>query len=227
MIVQQKALVLVSGGMDSAVTLADAIDKGRKVSAVSFNYGQRHSKELETAKLLIAYYRSLNPDAVDQHYVLDLTGAAEAFKGSALTGGPEVPDGHYEHESMKQTVVPNRNMIMLSLAAGLAIANDIEEIRYGAHAGDHAIYPDCRPEFYSVVELAVNEGNYNQLHLEAPFIRVSKADIVRRGLELNVPFNLTWSCYKGADLHCGTCGTCTERREAFELADSTDPVEYR
>ncbi len=220
-------LVLLSGGMDSTVALADQINRYGKASAVSFNYGQRHSRELDSAKLITAYYRRLDPNSIGDHFVLDLTGAAVAFKGSALTGKGSVPEGHYEDESMKRTVVPNRNMILLSLASGVAIAHNLNRVVYGAHAGDHAIYPDCRPEFYEAVSQAVKLGNYKAPALVAPFIELTKADIAKKGAKLKVPFQLTWSCYKGGKVHCGKCGTCTERREAFELSGVEDPVEYK
>lgn len=225
--IKTETLVLLSGGMDSAVALADTIDREGSAAAVSFNYGQSHNRELESAKLVAAYYRRLGKGKILEHFVLDLTGAGAAFKGSALTGTGNIPEGHYESESMKRTVVPNRNMIMLSLASGLAIANNLTRVVYGAHAGDHAIYPDCRPEFYEAVQQAVKLGNYDGPTLQAPFIDLRKEDIVKRGLELGVPFEMTWSCYKGGAMHCGRCGTCVERKEAFELAGAVDPVHYR
>lgn len=215
----RKALVLLSGGMDSATALALALSMGGEAEAVSFDYGQRHSKELDYAAELAKAYGV-------KHTVLDLSGASAAFEGSALTSDIDVPLGHYEDESMKQTVVPNRNMIMLSLAAGLAISRGLDDVMYAAHSGDHAIYPDCRPEFASAVALAISLGNYDAPTLVTPFIRKTKADIAREGARLGVPFELTWSCYLGEKFHCGACGTCTERREAFELAGVTDPTVY-
>lgn len=220
-------LVLLSGGMDSSVVLAQALHKKNKVSAVSFLYGQRHKRELDSAKLLMAYYRKQVPDQVGDHHILDLTGASGAFKGSALTGGGSVPEGHYEDKSMKQTVVPNRNMTLLSLASGVAIANNLNGVLYGAHAGDHAIYPDCREEFFEAFRTTLKLGNYNAPDLTAPFIKLSKADIAKTGIKLGVPFQLTWSCYKGGDVHCGKCGTCVERKEAFTLIKAEDPTEYQ
>lgn len=216
----RKTLVLLSGGMDSTTAIAKYTAMRHEVSAVGFNYGQRHSKELEAAKAVAEFY---NIDLT----ILDLTGAAAAFAGSALTGGGEVPLGHYEDESMKKTVVPNRNMIMLSLAAGLAISRGMGRVVYAAHAGDHAIYPDCRPEFLHAVDLAVNLGNYDGPLLEAPFIDMTKADIAFFGYQLNAPLHLSWSCYKGEEYHCGQCGTCVERREAFDVASIADPTIYQ
>lgn len=221
-----KNLVLLSGGMDSAVAFGQSAARGHETSAVSFMYGQRHRRELESASLVVAYYRRLYLDQIKEHYVLDLSGAFAAFKGSALTGGGSVPEGHYADESMKQTVVPNRNMTLLSLAAGVAIANKLESVIYGAHAGDHAIYPDCRPEFYDLVSTTIRAGNYNPPSVIAPFLNMTKTSIARTGSLLEVPFELTWSCYKGGDVHCGRCGTCVERKEAFSEAGIEDPTEY-
>jgi 7-cyano-7-deazaguanine synthase len=223
-----KTLVLLSGGMDSATALGLSIHKTvnecgepvRNVEAVSFNYGQRHSRELIAARNLVMYYGGLN------HTIMDLRGAAMAFEGSALTGGGDVPLGHYADESMKKTVVPNRNMIMLSLAAGFAISRGIEQIVYAAHSGDHAIYPDCRPEFAAIVGAAIQIGNYNAPQLRTPFIDMPKDRIAFLGSSIGVPFDLTWSCYQGEDVHCGECGTCVERIEAFRLSGVPDPTEY-
>jgi 7-cyano-7-deazaguanine synthase len=214
-----KTLVLLSGGMDSSTAVGWAKRNSDLVEAVSFNYGQRHSKEIQAAKQVAEHYD------VD-HTILDLRGAAEAFRGSALTSDINVPEGHYADETMKLTVVPNRNMIMLSLAAGLAISRKMGRIVYAAHAGDHAIYPDCRPEFAALVGACIRIGNYEPPELQTPFIMHSKADIARIGNDMGVPFDLTWSCYKGRMFHCGNCGTCVERKEAFELAGVTDPTKY-
>lgn len=215
----KRTLVLLSGGMDSTTAVAKHVAMNHEVSAVGFNYGQRHSKELDAARAVADHYK------IDLT-ILDLTGAASAFAGSALTGGEDVPLGHYADESMKKTVVPNRNMIMLSLAAGLAISRGIGRVVYAAHAGDHAIYPDCRPEFLQAVDRAISLGNYDGPLIEAPFIVMTKGDIASFGYKLMAPFELTWSCYKGEKYHCGQCGTCVERREAFEQAGVLDPTVY-
>jgi len=215
-----RALVLLSGGMDSTTALAQAVDGGANyVECISFNYGQRHSKELLSAAKVAEHYGVT-------HHIIDLTGASAAFAGSALTGGGPVPEGHYAADNMKQTVVPNRNMIMMSLAAGLAISRDLDEVWCAAHAGDHDIYPDCRGEFFSALEEAIQVGNYKQIKVVTPFILKTKAEIASRGFALRAPLSLTWSCYKGEITHCGRCGTCVERREAFHLADVPDPTEY-
>ena len=138
----------------------------------------------------------------------------------------EVPEGHYTEESMKQTVVPNRNMIFLSVAAARAIAGGVQHLFYAAHAGDHAIYPDCRPVFVSAMETALHLCDWQDITLHAPYLHLSKADIVKIGINLGVDYSLTWTCYRGEALACGRCGSCTERLEAFREAGVEDPVEY-
>ncbi|MEV3925903.1 7-cyano-7-deazaguanine synthase QueC [Actinomadura coerulea] len=218
------AVLIASGGMDSAVAAYVLRDRGTAVTMLSFDYGQRHRVEL-------AYAAKIAELLDVPHEIVDLAGVGGLLGGSALTDHTvPVPDGHYSDETMRSTVVPNRNMIMLSVAAGVAVSRNADCVAYGAHAGDHAVYPDCRPEFYRQVDLAIRAGNDGFLaagfRLEAPFLEVTKADIVRRGQALGVPFSLTWSCYKGGIVHCGTCGTCVERREAFALAGLDDPTEY-
>lgn len=213
-----KTLVLLSGGMDSSTALALAL-KGSEAEAVSFNYGQRHNVELESAKMIADHF-------MVKHTILDLSGAAEAFSGSSLTGNGEVPEGHYEHESMKRTVVNNRNMIMLSLATGLAIGKGIDTIFYAAHAGDHAVYKDCREEFVLAMNDAIIEGNDFAPRVIAPFLDMTKADIAKLGYELGVPFDMTHTCYNGKRPHCGKCSTDIERLESFHLAGLEDPMEY-
>jgi 7-cyano-7-deazaguanine synthase len=148
--------------------------------------------------------------------------------GSALTDPSiSLPEGHYAEDSMKATVVPNRNMILLSLAAGHAISLQFDTVAYAAHAGDHTIYPDCRPEFATAMDEALKLCDWNTVSLYRPFVQLSKHDLVRKGNELGVPFEKTWSCYAGNDKHCGKCGTCVERKEAFELVGLLDPTEYK
>jgi 7-cyano-7-deazaguanine synthase len=218
------AVVLLSGGMDST-TLAyhtRALIGDEPLIFASFNYGQRHKKELEYARVTA---RALN----GEHVLVDLSGINPLLQGSALTSADvPVPEGHYAAPSMKLTVVPNRNMIMLSIAAGLAVSRGLGLIGCAVHAGDHAVYPDCRPEFIAQLNEAIRIGNegFGEPELVAPFVYQTKADIARRGAELGVPWGDTWSCYKGSLIHCGKCGTCVERREAFQLAGITDPTEY-
>jgi 7-cyano-7-deazaguanine synthase len=199
-------------------------DQGYALAAISFDYGQRHRKELAFAE---AIARDL--DAPWTLIDLHAAGLTSFLTGSALTDASvTVPDGHYADESMRITVVPNRNAIMLSIACALAVTREATAVAFGAHTGDHFIYPDCRPEFVRAFESMVNlavEG-FASIEILTPFLSMTKADIVKLGQELRVPFERTWSCYKGGALHCGTCGTCYERREAFALAQVVDPTPY-
>jgi 7-cyano-7-deazaguanine synthase len=217
-------VAVVSGGLDSAVLAHDLLADGWELRLVSFDYGQRHAVELDHARRLAVALEA-------RHDVVDLRSVGALLSGSALTDGTvEVPDGHYTDESMRSTVVANRNAIFAMVATGLAVADGAHAVGLGIHAGDHAIYPDCRPPFVAAAEhlaRVANEGFVAaSFQILAPFVSWSKADIVRRGAELGVEFAETWSCYKGADVHCGTCGTCVERREAFELAGVSDPTDY-
>jgi 7-cyano-7-deazaguanine synthase len=215
-----KTIVIYSGGLDSTVLVYDLLAKGDVVKALSFDYGQRHSKETEFA-------RRVANDLGIEHRIADLRTITPLIGGSSLTT-PEVsvPDGHYTEENMKVTVVPNRNMIMLSVAAGWAISLRFDQVAFGAHSGDHTIYPDCREAFAEAVHRALSLADWHQVRLVRPFVQMTKADIVTRGAELGVPFERTWSCYKGGNQHCGRCGTCVERREAFYLAGVADPTDY-
>ena len=215
-----KSLVVHSGGMDSTVLLYQLLQAGDEVKALSINYGQRHSRELEAASALCA-------ELGVEHRAADLSGLSDLLAGSALTSSDiEVPEGHYAEDNMKATVVPNRNMILLSVAAGWAISSKYDRIAYAAHSGDHAIYPDCRNEFAEALDGAIRLADWHEVSLYRPFVDMTKADIVSLGAKLGVPFEKTWSCYKGQDLHCGRCGTCVERREAFYLAGVEDPTTY-
>jgi 7-cyano-7-deazaguanine synthase len=217
-----KAVVLLSGGMDSTTVLAHAQYLEHQILALSFNYGQRHSHELISAAAIADYFNVT-------HTVVDLSGSRifDGSDSSLVNPAVKVPEGHYADESMKGTVVPNRNMMMLSIAAAFAISNGAEQIFYGAHAGDHAIYPDCRPQFVKAMQKALELCDWKQIKLEVPFLHKTKTDIVLRGTSLHVPWDMTYSCYKGKKgIHCGVCGTCTERREAFFDAQVTDPTVY-
>jgi len=215
-----KAIVLLSGGMDSVAAFYDARSHHDVVAAISFDYGAKHNhKEIPFA----AYHcRKFNVE----HRVIPLDFVDELFKSDLLKSGGAIPDGHYEEETMKSTVVPFRNGIMLSIAAGFAESKDASGLVIAAHAGDHAIYPDCREEFMKSMAGAIRLGTYAGITLLRPFISMTKADIASRGQALGVDFSQTWSCYKGGAIHCGTCGTCVERREAFMVAGIPDPTEY-
>lgn len=214
-----KAIAIVSGGMDS-VTLAYLLkSKKYDLYLLSFDYGQRHKKELDYARLTAKFLEA-------QHRIIDLSNIG--LFGSALTDDIPVPDGHYAEETMKITVVPNRNAIMLAIAYGVAVVEQAQTVAIGVHTGDHFIYPDCRPDFirsFNQMQRVAIEG-FGQAELYAPFINRSKADIVTIGNHLGVPYQDTWSCYKGGAIHCGSCGTCVERKEAFELANVIDPTNY-
>ena len=216
---EKKAVVVLSGGMDSASLLYWAKVNYKTVSAISINYGQRHSKELDCARTLC--------ELTDVEYdVVDLSSIKSLLKGNALTDNIEVPEGHYESSSMKLTVVPNRNMLLLSVALCSACVKDADEVLYGAHFGDHAVYPDCRKEFVEALDKASRLCWYKEIKIVAPFVDKTKTDIARLGTELGVPFEHTWSCYKGEEKHCGKCGTCVERIEAFSDSGIEDITEY-
>jgi 7-cyano-7-deazaguanine synthase len=207
--------------MDSTTLLYALVNEGHKVKAIGFNYGQRHQVELVQAQA-IADECGVDYEEID----LSSVGQVIAGQSSQLNPQVAVPDGHYTEESMKATVVPNRNMIMLSVAVGHAIAIGYDAVAYGAHAGDHTIYPDCRAEFVDAMRGAIALCDWHKVDLLTPFVAKGKADIARLGAQLSVPFAMTWSCYKGQELHCGTCGTCVERKEAFALAGIPDPTQY-
>jgi len=216
-----KTIVICSGGLDS-VSLAHRVAADHDLAALlSFDYGQRHVKEVEHAAACAA--RLGVP-----HRVVDIRQIGAALSGSALTDDVAVPDGHYAEETMKITIVPNRNAIMLAVAFGMAAAEKADAVAAAMHGGDHFIYPDCRPGFmeaFQAMQDAALDG-YAQVRLHTPYIDGSKADIVADGARRGVPFAETWSCYKGGEIHCGRCGTCVERREAFHLAGVADPTDY-
>ena len=217
-----KIVVVLSGGLDSTVVLYDAVagNSTEAVKAISFNYGQRHVRELVSAAAIA--------DRLGvEHKITDLTSLSDLLGASSLVNSTmEIPEGNYTDESMKSTVVPNRNMILLSIAAAWAISEKFDAVVYGAHAGDHTIYPDCRDEFVESFARTLKLADWHQVEVLRPFVKRTKGDIVRRGAELGVPFELSWSCYKGGEFHCGVCGTCVESREAFAEAGIDDPITY-
>jgi len=217
-------VVTFSGGLDSTVLAWWLAGLGCRLTLLSIDYGQRHRKELESARAAAA---SLGAG----HNIADLRGLSRLLGGSALTGERvAVPDGYYTDVSMRATVVPNRNALMLDAAVALAVTVRADAVAIGVHSGDHPIYPDCRPAFldaYRETARLANEGFLpHGFQVAAPFIDVSKADIVALGAELRAPLSASWSCYRGRDRHCGTCGTCVERREAFAVAGVVDTTEY-
>lgn len=215
-----KTLVLLSGGLDSVTALYRAAQDEGEFAALSFDYGARHhARELPLAQW---HCRRLNV----RQYRIDLPFMDRLFDSCLLKSGGEVPLGNYRPETMRKTVVPFRNGILLASAAGLAESLGAREVLLSAHSGDHAIYPDCRPAFLQAMAEAIRLGTYAGITLCAPFQRLSKADIVRIGTDLGVDYARTWSCYRGGEKHCGRCGTCRERRAAFAEAGIPDPTEY-
>jgi 7-cyano-7-deazaguanine synthase len=215
-----KALVLFSGGLDSTVLATQMKQEATETRLLSIDYGQRHAKELDHSQK-VADHLGL------AHEILKLPQLGQILGGSSLTDKSiTLPEGHYAEESMKSTVVPNRNMILLALAGGHALSLSFDTIAYAAHAGDHTIYPDCRPEFADAMDTARSLADWNTLSLHRPYVEMTKSDLVSLGEELNAPLHLTWSCYAGNEIHCGKCGTCVERKEAFALAKIPDPTKY-
>lgn len=215
----ETVVVIYSGGMDSFTLLHMARAQGYQVHALSFDYGQRHVRELDCA-------RRVCEQAGIPHQVIDIRALGAVMAGSALTSDVAVPEGHYEEDSMKATVVPNRNMILLSLATGYAVTAGASAVWYGAHGGDHAIYPDCRPEFVEKMDAVCRVANYQPVAIEAPFMAMDKSQILAEGLRLNLDYSQTWTCYNGRDRACGVCGSCVERREAFATHGLSDPLPY-
>lgn len=215
-----KTLVVLSGGLDSSVMLAQVMQSNDVIGCLTFWYGSKHNEREYQAACSIAQHYKVSLKRIGLDFIPD------NFKSDLLLTGGDIPKGHYEHESMKRTVVPFRNGIMLSIAAGYAESIGAEQIAIGNHFGDHAIYPDCRKTFIEPMKQAIKEGTEKNITLLSPFCDLRKEDIVRIGQQLNVPMELTYSCYEGKEIHCGECGTCTERIEAFKLADVLDQTEY-
>jgi 7-cyano-7-deazaguanine synthase len=215
-----KTLVVLSGGLDSSVMLAHVMQSNEVIGCLTFWYGSKHNEREYRAACLITEHYKVNLKRIGLDFI------PNNFKSDLLLSGGDIPKGHYEHESMKRTVVPFRNGIMLSIAAGYAESIEAEQIAIGNHFGDHAIYPDCRKSFIEPMQQAIKAGTEKNIILASPFCDLKKEDIVRIGQQLNVPMELTYSCYEGKEIHCGECGTCTERKEAFVLAGIKDPTEY-
>jgi 7-cyano-7-deazaguanine synthase len=226
----EKVIAVLSGGLDSTTMVYDLVSSEYDVDCISFNYNQRHKKELEYAART-ARKLQLRHDVVD---ISSITGFLQGSGSSLITPGHAVPEGHYAEDNMRSTVVPNRNMIMLAIAGGIAVARGAKAIATAVHAGDHDVYPDCRPRFFAPFNYAMwraNEGFGNLSRpaegaefsghdgpVMTPYIEMSKADIAATAIALDVPLEDTWSCYKGGEIHCGKCGTCVERLEAINAA---------
>ena len=212
------SIIILSGGLDSTTMLYDYAD--RIALALSFDYGSNHNKK----ELAFAAYHC-NQLGIE-HIIIPLEFIHQYFHSSLLSGAEAIPEGQYDDESMRSTVVPFRNGIMLAIAAGMAEDRRLARILMANHSGDHAIYPDCRPEFVQALAAAVQAGTYNGVELFTPYTHWTKTDIARRGKELGIDYSKTWSCYKGGEKHCGKCGTCTERRQALQEAGIIDTTEY-
>lgn len=214
----KKSLIILSGGMDSVTLLYDKKDE--IAVAVTFDYGSNHNKrEEEFAKY---HCEKLGIE----HIIIPLTFIHDYFKSSLLEGASAIPDGHYEDETMKSTVVPFRNGIMLSVACGIAESRELEKVLIANHFGDHAIYPDCRKGFIDAMSEAMRNGTYKGITIDAPYTNITKTDIAKIGKSLGIDYSKTYSCYKGGEKHCGKCGTCVERKEALRDAGIEDPTEY-
>ena len=212
------SVIVVSGGMDSITLLYDK--KEEIALAVTFDYGSKHNaREIAWAKVHCGRLGI-------RHIVIKLDFMQKYFTSSLLEGGDEIPEGHNADENMKSTVVPFRNGIMLSVAAGIAESNGLKKILIANHGGDHTIYPDCRPEFIGAMDRAIANGTYEDVRIDAPYTNITKADIAKIGKRLGIDYSETWSCYKGGERHCGKCGTCIERKEAMALAGIDDRTEY-
>ena len=205
--------------MDSVTLLYEKKDE--IALGISFDYGSNHNhNELPLAAL---HCQRLGIE----HVVVPLGFMHQYFKSSLLESGDSIPDGSYDEENMKSTVVPFRNGVMLAVAAGIAESNGLTKVLIANHGGDHTIYPDCRPEFIAAMDAAVEAGTFARVRVVAPYTNISKADIARRGRALGIDYAETWSCYKGGDVHCGTCGTCVERKEALREAGIEDNTPYQ
>ena len=215
---EKDSVIVLSGGMDSVTLLHDY--RSRIALAVTFDYGSNHNaREIECARQ--------NCEALGvEHIVIPLDFMGKYFKSSLLEGADAIPEGCYSDQSMKSTVVPFRTGIMLAIAAGLAESRGLKRVMLANHDGDHTIYPDCREDFIASMSRAMMEGTYANVEIFAPYTTLSKGEIARRGALVGVDFSKTYSCYKGGEKHCGRCGTCYERREAFREAGIPDPTIY-
>ena len=215
---EKDSVIIYSGGLDSTTLLHE--ERERVALAVTFDYGSNHAvREIACARHHCALLGI-------EHLVIDLAFMKRYFNSSLFSGADAIPNGSYDEENMRSTVVPFRNGIMLSVACGLAEDRGLKRVLIANHGGDHAIYPDCRPEFVAAMDAAMRAGTYADVQLAAPYTHLTKSEIVRRGATLGIDYGQTYSCYRGGERHCGTCGTCTERREAFREAGINDPTQY-
>ena len=219
---QKRAVIIYSGGMDSFTLLHHVLNQGfapDDIACLTFNYGQRHVREIVAAQTVCL-------DLGITHKIVDISAINALMSGSSLTDDIDIPEGHYAEDSMKSTVVPNRNMVLLSLAVAYAVSLEAPAVYYGAHSGDHAIYPDCRPEFVQKMKDVCAIANYEPVSIETPFLHHSKGEILAVGKALELDYSHTWTCYNGRDKACGKCGACVERLEAFSENNLVDPLGY-
>ena len=220
----KKAVIILSGGIDSATLLYSSVKKGFDVDCITFDYGQKHSKEIDSA-LKVSNVLGV------PHRVIDLSALRELLSGSALTDVnvdiPEVPETAEHYDTLKSTIVPNRNAIFLAIAVGYAVSKSADNVLFGAHHSDRGVYPDCRQEFVESFQTSERLATANpDLNIRAPFVDMDKSQIVKLGAGLGVPFKETWSCYKGGRVHCGVCSSCRERKRAFLESGVPDPTGY-
>lgn len=215
----EKAVVIYSGGMDSFTILNKAKQEGYELYALTFDYGQKHKKEIEYASR-VCQELGIN------HRIIDITAINQLLQSSSLTSEKDIPEGHYADDNMKSTMVPNRNMILLSLAIGYAVDIGANKVFYGAHSGDHAIYPDCRPEFVEAMNAVAKIANYEPVEIVTPYLSGDKISILADGLKMGLDYGKSWTCYNGREKACGKCGSCDERLEAFRLNNAIDPLPY-
>lgn len=216
-----KTVLALSGGLDSTCLLAKCISNGHAVHPVIFSYGSKHNKYENQAAQSVCDFYELKPT------FLDLTALMRDFKSNLLLSGGKIPEGHYADETMKKTVVPGRNLIFISILAGLAESIDTDIVALAVHSGDHAIYPDCRPEFIARAAEAVMHSSDYKVSIYTPFLHIDKGEVLREGLYYKAPIHLTRTCYKNQPIPCGACGACVERAEAFESCNTNDPVLLR
>ncbi|MDB9841958.1 7-cyano-7-deazaguanine synthase QueC [Gammaproteobacteria bacterium] len=218
---QNKVLIVFSGGLDSFTLLNYALDNNFFVQCITFNYGQRHLKEVDLAAQICR-------ENDIQQTQIQIPNTELIFANSVLTSDSiDMPHGSYQAESMQATIVPNRNMLFISYAIAQAISQEINQVWYGAHAGDHFIYPDCRPEFLDAMNQVAQICHTFPISVKAPFLNFTKAEIVKLGLNLGIDYSKTWTCYEGQEIACGKCGSCNERLEAFAINNTSDPLDYK
>lgn len=223
-----KIVIGLSGGMDSTTLLASLLNNGHEVHCCIFDYGSKHSQyEIEAARNVILFYQKIYPTKITSSF-FDLKKTFTDFNSNLLKSGGEIPEGHFESEPMKKTVVPGRNLIMSSIMLGLAESIGAKKVALGVHAGDHAIYPDCRSIFIESLERTASLSTDGKVSITTPFLYSNKIGILQKGFQLKpeVPYDLTRTCYKDQEVACGKCGSCQERLEAFEIIQETDPIEY-